>query len=172
LKRLYQALDIVNQSYGDNLALKNVRTDRGGNPQFTLTVKSSHAQGSRLGRPSGYTKEGKPKQRHIKSACWHAHRDFLRALFLLEPKATVTTALARYEGLQGFESKYPATGTGNVGSLLQPASYDSLCECGGGPSGSTGSCHLSRSDGEDDDEAWEPIDWYDETWEPIDWSYD
>jgi hypothetical protein len=65
LKRLYQALDIVNQSYGDNLALKNVRIDRGLNPQFTLTVKSSQAQGSRLGRLSGYTKEGKPKQRHM-----------------------------------------------------------------------------------------------------------
>lgn len=66
--------------------------------------------------------------RRVKAACWHAHRDYLRALFAECPDAVIVTALARYTA-DTFEDVYPSTANRNVGSMLQPAYMDELCEC-------------------------------------------
>lgn len=47
--------------------------------------------------------------RRTNAADWFAHRDFLDALFLAEPRATVQSALATYRGRADFLAKYPAT---------------------------------------------------------------
>lgn len=82
-----------------------------------LRVSDSRGTGARTA-PSG---------RHGPYACWHAHRDVLRALFEAHPDATVRTALAVYRGMEGFERDYPATEYRNVGSPAQPARMPDLC---------------------------------------------
>ena len=67
--------------------------------------------------------------RHGPYACWHAYRDALRAVFKVYPHAVVTTALARYNGSDGFESVYPETANKNVGSMVNPAYMTELCDC-------------------------------------------
>lgn len=65
--------------------------------------------------------------RRTNAACWHAYRDVLRAILTEYPDAIVSTALARYEGLAGFEETYPHTVNKNIGSVVAPAYMDELC---------------------------------------------
>jgi len=88
--------------------------------QFTLRVKDSHGRGARLGQSNG---------RHLISACWHAHRDLMREIFTQFPQARLVSAKAVYHGAADFTQKYVATGTGNIGSMMQPLQYDQACEC-------------------------------------------
>lgn len=67
--------------------------------------------------------------RRTRAACWHAYRDAVRAVFAVYPHAVITTALARYEGSEGFEAVYPATADHNIGSMMQPAYMPDLCNC-------------------------------------------
>jgi len=66
------------------------------------------------------------KPRRIAAVCWHGHRDFLRALFRLQPDARVKSALADYRGSEDFERSYRATfGSGNDYHLA----YGQACNC-------------------------------------------
>lgn len=66
--------------------------------------------------------------------CWHAQRDFFRALFVLEPFATVRTGLGR-DGVTysaaSFEATFPGTYNTNVGSAYHPREFGTLCGHGG-----------------------------------------
>lgn len=65
----------------------------------------------------------------INAVCWHAYRDVMYAVFAINPKARIATALAIYRGLDDFERKFPATGDRNIGSMMAPAYMPELCEC-------------------------------------------
>lgn len=68
---------------------------------------------------------GRP--RRVAAVCWHGHRDFLRALFDVNPDARVRTALADYRGREGFEREYLSTfGQGNGYHVA----YGQACACG------------------------------------------
>lgn len=67
--------------------------------------------------------------RRVNAVCWHGHRDFLRALFALDPDAVVITAVARYRGANHFEGIYRDTWSHNVGSRMCPIPYGSSCMC-------------------------------------------
>lgn len=86
---------------------------------FTLRVNDSSRDGHRI------THSGR---RHH-SACWHVHRDVMREIFDANADAILVTALARYEGRDDFERKYPATGETNVGSMMQPLYMINACDC-------------------------------------------
>jgi hypothetical protein len=123
MERVKQAIEIANTNYEGNLKLGGPNSgrkwDASGNPQFTLGVHDSKGRGARRSQDG----------RRIAAACWHAHRDTLRALFLLEPTAIVKTAMATYKGLSGFEETFPDTYHKNSGSIMNPVEYGSLCEC-------------------------------------------
>lgn len=93
---------------------------------FRLNVKSSHGPGHRVTAVSAYAGG---KSRRLRAACWHVWRDFLTELFAIEPTAVVRTALATYQGKDGFEENFPETYFKNAGSLAFPQYYGSLCEC-------------------------------------------
>ena len=40
------------------------------------------------------------------AVCWHGHRDFMRALFVVEINGRVQTAMADYRGRRDFEDSY------------------------------------------------------------------
>jgi hypothetical protein len=66
--------------------------------------------------------------------CWHAHRDFFRALFELAPDATVRTGLGRAGVTYSagtFENDFPGTYNMNAGSEWYPREFGSLCGHGG-----------------------------------------
>jgi hypothetical protein len=69
------------------------------------------------------------KARHVNSACYHAHRDFLYALFERAPYARAVTALALYEGLADFEARHQRVGGVNVGSYFEPVRFEDCCDC-------------------------------------------
>lgn len=67
--------------------------------------------------------------RRTHAACWHAYRDVMRGILTKYPSARIRTALALYEGLDGFEATYPSTAYKNIGSMMQPAYMPELCSC-------------------------------------------
>lgn len=116
---IHKALEIANEQYKGNLKFKRF-DPKGRGFIVTLTVKSSKEAGSRRSR------EG----RRIAAACWHAHRDWMKALFELEPNTRITSAIADYNGKNDFENKYPETGNKNIGSIMFPFLFFEACECG------------------------------------------
>lgn len=88
---------------------------RGNRVRFTLETRDAWKHGSRTSA-SG---------RHMRKASWEAHRDVLKALFELDPEATIRTALATYRGKADFEHQFPATAHKNVGSIMEPRTFRS-----------------------------------------------
>lgn len=83
---------------------------KGRRVRFVLTTRDAWAFGSRMSA-SG---------RHMCRASWEAHRDVMRALFKLDPDATIKTVFATYLGRADFEQAFPATANHNVGSDAAP----------------------------------------------------
>lgn len=115
LSQLETALARANALYDGNLKLVDDHRVPGG-MRFRLGVRDSRKYGARTSA-SG---------RHIPSASWEAHRDFLRALFAIVPDAVVYTMLATYRGAEDFEEKFPATAHRNVGSQMFPVTMRQL----------------------------------------------
>lgn len=105
--------------YAGNLIFKREPETIGRFVHFTLRVKDSKGPGARRSH-SG---------RRLVSACWHAHRDVMVELFDFAPDALLVTAMARYEGREGFLREYPGTGSVNLGSAFEPMAYRDACDC-------------------------------------------
>jgi hypothetical protein len=119
--QLLSVLKTVNKSYKGNLTF-NYTTQKRNHVQFTMRVASSHGRGARLGHTG----------RHIVAACWHAHRDLMRAIFAKHPDARLVSCQAVYNGRNRFEQEFERTGDKNIGSIVQPMYYREACERGTG----------------------------------------
>ena len=86
---------------------------------FTLRTVNGSSQGARR------TNSG----RKLAKACWHAHRDVMRAIFDAFPDAELVTMLAVYNGADNFNALFQETGKYNLGSTANPCRADSACEC-------------------------------------------
>ena len=117
LQELNQALEAVNEKYGDNVIWN--REPSSGSLHFTLRVKDSHGKGARLGFPSCDT----GNQRHLVNACWHVHGEFFDALFAINPDAII-----RSNG-QKITAEYGNWQDRDIGSLMQPLYFSEACEC-------------------------------------------
>lgn len=116
--------------WGDNITSKNGisvsanRRNGNVNVRVTLRAHSSHGDGV---RESASGRRGP-------WVCWHAHRDFFRALFELAPTASVRTGLGR-DGVtytaDTFETLFPRTYNTNAGSAWYPREFGTLCGHGG-----------------------------------------
>lgn len=67
--------------------------------------------------------------RKVAAVCWHGHRDFFRAVYEKSPEAVFITAVARYDGSEGFEETFPSTYTKEIGSVFDPCWYGNACFC-------------------------------------------
>ena len=112
-KELQTALDKANESFDGNLQFNNFQRLSDTRYRVTLRVKDSHGKGARLGFPHF------GKQRHLISACWHAHGTFFDAL----PEGTkiMTRGNTTYAGdpWQDFD----------IGSMIHPYYMSEACEC-------------------------------------------
>jgi hypothetical protein len=111
---LYQALAQANSIYDNNLCL-DIGRHVGTGLRAVLRARDSRAYGARTSA-SG---------RHGPYASWEAHRDFLRALFVISPQTKVSTAMAKYTA-ENFEYTFPDTAHKNIGSQFNPVTMPQL----------------------------------------------
>ena len=120
--QLFEAVREAANDYEGNVRFKNgpdAVNSKGTGHRLTLTVNKSAGPGGRRSATG----------RKVAAACWHVHREFMRAVYRRAPEAVIITALARYEDAQDFEEKFTATGHGNIGSAAHPQSMRNACEC-------------------------------------------
>lgn len=121
--QLYAAMrDTGSGLYDDNLKFRREPEQKGSFIHFTLGVDDTHNPGAARSSTG----------RRISAACWHAHRDVMRAIFKTAPDAILYTMLATYRGSDGFEHEFTATGSLNIGSRFAPMQRQHACAC---PSG-------------------------------------
>lgn len=131
-EQIIDALAEANKAYAGNLkfrasAYQTPSFQRSGKALLvTLGVRDARAPGHRVGYGHLLRPGAKPKR--LRYACWHAHRDFLQALFTLAPTTRVKTALADYQGAAEFERLFPATGEARVTAAGH--TICDLCACG------------------------------------------
>lgn len=101
-------------------------TGRRLNWQLRLSTKDLNGPGCRRSAPQIRRFF---RRRLIRSACWHAHRDYLYALFERVPEAGVTTSIASYQGYRDFLSHHPATANIDIGGLILPYRFAGACNC-------------------------------------------
>ncbi len=117
--------NVSDRDYQGNLIFNNgPERVNGRSIRFTLRVSDSKRSGAHHSAPTPWS-DG----RRTVSACWHATRDVLEAIFQEFPEARVKSAMADYRGQEDFSRKFPDTYHVNVGSQVAPAKYGSLCEC-------------------------------------------
>ena len=97
--------------------------------RFKMRVKDSAGAGAHISVDRfGSTKKG---YRRTISACWHAHRDVMRAIFEVNPEARIKSVMADYKGSDDFERTFPHTYDTNVGSMVYPVAVGESCLCDG-----------------------------------------
>jgi len=85
--------------------------------------------GERIDGDYKYQRVGHRNERRVFAVCWHGHRDFMRAAFRINPEARILTMWADYKNSEVFEDIFPDTAYKNVGSMMYPATADSVCKC-------------------------------------------
>lgn len=68
-------------------------------------------------------------ERRVNAVCWHGHFEFMKQLFLRDYQAHLKTAMANYDGPQGFLDNFLETGYTNMGSQMYPVQYRESCNC-------------------------------------------
>ena len=122
-EEIRDAVEHASKYYGGNVAAE-IRGQRGRAIRFGLKVRDSRGDGAHRSA-SG---------RRTRSACFHAHADFFRALFGAHPGARVKTAFAHYRGgtPAQYERDFDFVGMRNVGSMVRPVQLRECCDCHGG----------------------------------------
>ena len=126
---LRAALEVANYAYKGNLCFREEPATLR-SPQswrVRLSVKDPEGPGYRRWVYRSWWDQR--TDRHIRSVCYHAYRDFLYAAFERSPHARVITALTMYEGFRNFESTYRRTGKLIVGSFFEPVRFEDCCDC-------------------------------------------
>lgn len=114
---------VSKENYNGNLAVLFAKDIGKRKPIVSarFTVHDSHKEGAKINQQSG---------RHIKAACWHAHRDIMRECFLRFSAFRVVSANARFDSAEHFELTVNDHGNKRVGSMFYPYSAREACECG------------------------------------------
>jgi len=112
-----RAIRIANGQFGYELSF-DYTSGMDGNFRGRIVPDSSYVNGARRGRLGA------------RASTLHGCADQTRndALFCEHPDAIVRTSMAYYNGLQGFQDTYPATGDHNIGSQMQPITMPELCD--------------------------------------------
>ncbi len=108
--------------YGGNVIIKTGPNTINRRGDFTITFRAVSSRGAGA--------RGSWSGRKSIAVCWHAFRDVYAETFRRYPKAKIETMYATYNGAAGFMRDYPATAERNIGSMIQHAYPDELCECG------------------------------------------
>ena len=129
---LQAALEVANYAYHGNLRFREEPepiTPRRLSWRVRLGVKD-------FGRPGHRSRPWRDRywgaweaRRYARLACYHAHRDFLYAVFERAPYAKIFTAVGAYRGLADFEDTNRRIGQMNVGSHFELVRFADCCDC-------------------------------------------
>ena len=108
--------------------IRDVSASRGGGRTLSVKVNLPHGPAGAHDDRERYRRISHHGRR-VNAVCWHGFRDFFRTLFEYTPDAVIKTALATYDGPEGFEATYPSTGEGNIGSMFEPMAMADACLC-------------------------------------------
>jgi hypothetical protein len=72
---------------------------------------------------------GTNRERSGRAVCWHTFGHFMRALFQINGNGLISTMVAVYDTVQGFNEVAYATGTAEKGSQAVPEAYRECCYC-------------------------------------------
>ena len=104
--------------WGSNIVFNRAPEQYRGSVRFTLRCESSRGPGHRRGFQG----------RHMAAACFHAYTDMIKE---------IVKAGGRVKGV-GFDGwitednigeAYDAAGRRNIGSMIEPLSYQEACDC-------------------------------------------
>jgi hypothetical protein len=120
----YQLEEVVHEVsarlYKGNLIFKELQ-GKSTHTKFTLRVADSNGPGARRSAAGA----------RMVSACWHAHKDVMAALFERHSDARLVSSLATYHGKADFEAKHANTGGNNIGCQAAPVALEDACLCNG-----------------------------------------
>lgn len=111
LSELYRFADEV------GVQLYNVRPDGRGTSFVLRPLDGDHYRATNA--------EGRRKW----AVCFHGHYDFMERMFHAYPDAKLRSAMAKFDGLVGFENWAGVVGEANVGSLIRPLAFKNSCKC-------------------------------------------
>jgi len=115
----------TSELWGDNITSRGINSELRRSGRYTVNVAlRAHSSFGDGVRESASGRRGP-------WVCWHAHRDFYRALFEIEPSAVVRTGLGVTYTAANFETTFPDTYRKNAGSLYYPRAFGTLCGHGG-----------------------------------------
>lgn len=122
-EEIRNAAERASKLYSGNV-VADIRGRTGRAIRFGLRVRDSRGDGAHRSANG----------RRTRSACFHAHADFFRALFGSCPNARVKTAFAHYHGgaPAQYERDFDFVGMREVGSAFRPMQLRECCECAGG----------------------------------------
>jgi hypothetical protein len=98
---------------------RRTRGKHAGQNFYSLTLRPVTDK-YRLVRADPYAKKG---YRKVWAVSWQGHWDFMENLFRMDEGAFIQTAIAKYDGLEGFYREAPQTGERNIGSMMEPDPY-------------------------------------------------
>ena len=123
-KQLVKVAKSVGLEYGWNNHRLETLTKHGLTCRATLSLN-----GTKKYQRAGFMRNNDGSRRKIGSVCWHGHRDWMKAIFKINPDAIIISKLARYDGIDDFNSTFPDTYYTDVGSMMKPAYYGELFFC-------------------------------------------
>jgi hypothetical protein len=65
--------------------------------------------------------------RRVNAICFHGHKRFMSNVFVLNPNAVIRTAENNYLGIDDFRVKAERLAHKNIGSMMNPRSWDEAC---------------------------------------------
>lgn len=141
VKRVYRGVieDIAKRL---NVRVENLRQNRRGDLCFVLRPNDDKYRAytvryERVDDPGDLFEPARKYRAQFRrkgAVCWHGHRDFMRAIFVHNPEASINTCLAQYRNAEDFEDKYEATGENGggpmgYGMVHGQVSYSRACRC-------------------------------------------
>lgn len=83
-----------------------------------------------------YRKLGSNMERWTGAVCFHGHKEFMDAIFEMNPNAVIVTVVARYAGKEDYDRKWVGAGmrrnVATTGPAYHGTQYREMCNCYGG----------------------------------------
>lgn len=127
-KTTRDAVEKAANSVGIDVDTRDISASRGGGRTLNVKVNLPHGPDGAHNDRERYRRVSHHGRR-VNAVCWHGFRDFFRTLFEYSPNAVIKTALATYDGPEGFEAVYPTTAEQNIGSRFEPLAIADACTC-------------------------------------------
>ena len=123
LKRVVEAMESVNREFGDCIALSNVKEVSKYRVGFQLVPFVTEDYRTDTFRRIGF------QVQNLHATCYHGYLAFMVELFRDNPETILRSAVMSYDGVADFIENAPKVAGKNIGPVISPIPYESLCWC-------------------------------------------